>query len=425
MLETSNCDRIESNVRYYSREYPVIFSRGEGSFVIDNKGKAYIDFFLGAGTLNYGHNHPLLISALMKYLHDNGIVHSLDFYTEAKLRFLERFERVILKPRNLEYKVQFTGPTGTNAVEAALKLARMVKGRSLVAAFTGGFHGVSLGALAATATRSNREAAGVQLDQIVRLPYEGFLGGGEIDYIEKMLTSNGSGIGAPAAILLETVQGEGGLNTLSEQFVKRIFALARRIDALVIVDDVQAGCGRTGRFFSFEDFSVIPDIVCLSKSISGFGLPMALILMKGQHDHWKPGDHNGTFRGNNLAFVTAAAALGFWEDSSFEEALCANISRMETRLDKLCQRFAFAGITRKGRGLFAGIEIHDGKLANQIKRDAFRRGVLLETSGPSDSVLKILAPLNIERHTLDKGLDILEEALTGVLSDVACAAAGD
>jgi diaminobutyrate-2-oxoglutarate transaminase len=422
MLETSICDRIESNVRYYSREYPVIFSRGEGSFVIDDQGRAFIDFFGGAGALNYGHNHPLLKGALIEYLRDDGIVHSLDLNTEAKLRFLECFERVILQPRHLEYKVQFTGPTGTNAVEAALKLARLVTGRSLIAAFTGGFHGVSLGALAATALRSNRTVAGVQLDQVVRLPYEGFLGGGEIDYIEKMLTSDESGISPPAAFLLETVQGEGGLKTLSAMFVMSIFALARRIGALVIVDDVQAGCGRTGRFFSFEHFSVTPDMVCLSKSISGLGLPMALLLMKGEHDRWKPGEHNGTFRGNNLAFITAAAALGFWESSSFGEALAANIDHLESRLDKMCERFAFSGIERMGRGMFAGIDVHDGKLARQIKQDAFRLGVLLETCGATGSVLKIMAPLNIEQKTLDKGLDILEAAFSGVLSEAACAA---
>jgi diaminobutyrate-2-oxoglutarate transaminase len=422
MIGTTNLDRIESNVRYYSRECPITFSRGEGSFVIDDQGRAFIDFFGGAGALNYGHNHPLLKNALMEYLRDDGIVHSLDLYTEAKLHFLDRFDRIILKPRNLEYKVQFTGPTGTNAVEAALKLARKVTGRSLVAAFTAGFHGVSLGALAATAMRNNRAAAGVQLDQVVRLPYEGFLGGGEIDYIEKMLTSEGSGIGAPAAILLETVQGEGGLNTLSETFIKRIFALARQIDALVIVDDVQAGCGRTGRFFSFEDFPVTPDMVCLSKSISGYGLPMALVLIKGEYDRWEPGEHNGTFRGNNLAFVTGAAALEFWENSAFIEALRANIIRVEARLDKLCERFAFAGVVRKGRGMFAGIEIHDGTLAKQVKHDMLDRGVLMETCGPSGSVLKIMAPLNIEPATLDRGLDMLEESLAGVLSEVACAA---
>ncbi len=422
MLNISRYE-MESNVRIYSRDYPEVFSRAQHAFVYDDKGRRYIDFFCGAGALNYGHNSPHLKRALLEYIERDGIVHSLDLYTEARQQFLKQFREKILVPRHLDHRVQFTGPTGTNAVEAALKLARKVTGRRPVVAFTNAFHGVSLGALAATAVHHNRNAAGVQLDQIIRLPFDGFLDTGrEIDYVRSMLTTPGSGVDAPAAILLETVQGEGGLNAASAEFIKGLFAVAREIGALVIIDEIQTGCGRTGPFFSFEHFGVVPDLVCLSKSITGLGLPMALLLIKPEYDQWKPGEHNGTFRGNNYAFVTAAAALDFWEDSSFLDLLRANVEHMRKRLDQICDRFAFANVVRKGRGLFTGIEIGDGTLATQIRIDAFQQGLMFETCGSTGSVLKFLPPLNIDTNLLDHALDLVEQAMAPVLAEPALVA---
>ena len=423
MLDISHYEHLESNVRYYSREYPAVFCRAQHAFLYDNHGKRYIDFFCGAGALNYGHNSPHLKRALLEYIERDGIVHSLDLYTEAKHRFLQKFHEKILGPRRLDYRVQFTGPTGTNAVEAALKLARKVTGRRPVVAFTNAFHGVSLGALAATAMRHNRNAAGVQLDQIIRLPFDGFLGTGrEIDYVRSMLTTPGSGVDTPAAILLETVQGEGGLNAASAEFIEGLFAVAREIGALIIIDEIQSGCGRTGPFFSFEHFGVVPDLVCVSKSISGFGLPMALLLIKPEYDQWKPGEHNGTFRGNNLAFVTAAAALDFWEDASFLNLLRSNVKHIGQRLDQLCDRFAFAQAVKKGRGLFAGIDVADGTLATQVRMEAFRQGLMFETCGNVSSVLKFLPPLNIDTNVLDQGLDVVEQTMAAVLAKPALVA---
>jgi diaminobutyrate-2-oxoglutarate transaminase len=237
-----------------------------------------------------------------------------------------------------------------------------------------------------------------------------------------MLTTAGSGIDTPAAILLETVQGEGGLNAASAEFIKGLFAVAREIGALVIIDEIQTGCGRTGPFFSFEHFGVVPDLVCLSKSISGLGLPMALLLIKPEYDQWKPGEHNGTFRGNNFAFVTAAAALDFWEDSSFLDLLRANITQMRKRLDQLCDRFAFANVVSKGRGLFAGCDIGEGTHATEIRIEAFRHGLMFETCGSTGSVLKFLPPLNIDTNLLDHGLDLVEQAMASVLAEPALVA---
>ena len=248
---------------------------------------------------------------MIDYLAGDGIAHALDMFTGVKRDFLTAFDELVLRPRGLGHRVQFTGPTGANAVEAALKLARKVTGRTNVIAFTNAFHGVSLGALSATANGHHRMGPEQGLNGITRMPFDGYLGDDfdSSDLLARMLDDPSGGIDAPAAIVLETVQGEGGLNTASPGWLRRVAAIAARHGALLIIDDVQAGCGRTGPFFSFENLGVTPDLVVLSKSLSGFGLPMAVLLIRPRWDAWTPGDHNGTFRGNGHAFVTATAAL--------------------------------------------------------------------------------------------------------------------
>jgi diaminobutyrate-2-oxoglutarate transaminase len=412
-------ERFESNVRYYCRDFPVVFKRAEQSFMFDVEKNRYIDFMCGAGSLNYGHNHPHIKSAILDYINENGIMQSLDLYTEAKYRFVDALQSTILAPRGLVYKQQFTGPTGTNAVEAALKLARKVTGRSSVVAFSNAFHGVSLGALAATASAGKRQAAGVALHGVTRLPYHGFLSGdGDDDarYVEAMLTNPGSGLDAPAAIILETVQGEGGLQTASASWLKRIAAVAARIGALIIIDDIQTGCGRTGTFFSFEGLPIVPDIVCLSKSLSGIGLPLSVVLMAPRYDIWAPGEHNGTFRGNNLAFVSARAALDLWRDEVFLAGLRRNVDQLKAGLQDIVHTFSHARLVLKGRGMLRGIELSDPALAHQVKTEAFRRRLVVETCGPNDSVVKLMPPLTIDAEVLSEGLDVLTKAFGHVLA---------
>ena len=303
--------RIESQVRSYCRSFPVRFEHAKGARLETVDGDSYIDFLAGAGTLNYGHNHPVLKKALQKYIESDHIVHGLDMETAAKEAFLEGFYRVILQPRDMNYKVQFPGPTGTNAVEVALKIARKAKKRSNIVSFTNAFHGATMGSLATTANSHYRDASGVTLQGVSFLPYDGYFGP-DIDtseMLEKMIKDGSSGLDHPAAVLVETVQGEGGINVASGEWLRKVERICRENDILFIVDDIQMGCGRTGTFFSFEQYGIEPDIVTLSKSLSGYGLPMALVLMKPELDLWKPGEHNGTFRGHNLAFVTAKAAL--------------------------------------------------------------------------------------------------------------------
>src|SRR5690606_1804792 len=281
-----------------------LFSRAAGSYLYDEQGRGYLDFLAGAGSLNYGHNHPVLRAALIDYIERQGVAHSLDLHTTAKASFLESLENVVLRPRGLPYLAQFTGPTGANAVEAAVKLARKYTSRRGVVAFTNGFHGVTLGALALTGNSHHRGGAGVELNGAIRMPYEGYLGENvdTLEYFEKTLGDPSSGVDLPAAVIVETVQGEGGLNTASAAWLRRLQTLCRKHGMLLIVDDIQAGCGRTGRFFSFEEAGITPDIVTLSKSLSGMGLPFAITLLRRELDVWKPGEHNGTFRGNNHAF---------------------------------------------------------------------------------------------------------------------------
>ena len=408
-------DRMESSVQSYARSIPKVFTKGKGAYVYDDQGDAFLDFLSGAGSLNYGHNHPYLKQKLIDYISVDGIAHSLDLHTEAKADFLEALERYILKPRGLDYRVMFPGPTGTNSVEAALKIARKATGRETVVSFTNGFHGVSLGALAVTGNEHHRGAAGVSLSGTFRVPYAGYLGDNmdTLEYFEKLLDDNSSGLALPAAVIVEAVQGEGGLNVASDAWLKRLERVCRDRGILLIMDDIQAGCGRTGTFFSFEPSGIKPDIITLSKSLSGMGLPLAVTLIRPDLDSWKPGEHNGTFRGNNHAFVTAVAALEhFWKDDTFAEEIRDKAARVSDRLNALGRRYRLQVC---GRGLMQGLSMPSGEVAEQVCANALEQGLIIETAGPEDEVVKLFCPLTISREDLDKGLDIIENAVVKVM----------
>jgi len=410
-------DEIESEVQSYARSFPRVFNRAKGEFMWDEEGTQYLDFLAGAGTLNYGHNNDIFKPILLDYIQNDGITHGLDMHTKAKGEFLEALSEKILKPRNMEYMVQFTGPTGTNAVEAAMKVARNVTGQQNIVTFTNGFHGVSLGALAATGNSHHRNAAGVSLTGTHRMPYDGYLGDNidTTEYLDKVLSDSSSGISSPAAVIVETVQGEGGINVASIEWLQNLQTVCRKHKILLIVDDIQAGCGRTGDYFSFEEAGIEPDIITLSKSLGGYGLPFALVLMKPELDQWKPGEHNGTFRGNNLAFVTAKAALDhYWSDNKFSEEVKRKGKYITKRFDSIVAEFGEGNFTAKGRGMFQGINCVNGDIAGQITKKAFKAGLMIETSGADDHVVKILCPLVISDENLAKGIDIMEQAIKEV-----------
>jgi diaminobutyrate-2-oxoglutarate transaminase len=416
-VETTVFDDLESEVRSYCRSWPVVFDTARGSRVTDIEGRSYLDFFAGAGALNYGHNPPALKAPLMEYLARDGITHGLDMYTVAKGEFLRTFEDIVLKPRGLDYKVQFPGPTGANTVESALKLARKITGRESMINFTNAFHGMTLGALSVTGNSMKRGGAGIPLVHATPMPFDNYFDGTVPDFLwfEKLLGDSGSGLNEPAGVIVETVQGEGGLNPARIEWLQALEDLCRRHDMILIVDDVQMGVGRTGPFFSFEAAGIRPDIVCLSKSISGYGLPMALTLIKPELDQWGPGEHNGTFRGNNPAFVTATAALReFWSDDTLERSTIAKGERVEAVLAELAASSNTVELMPKGRGLARGLAFSQPELAAKACAVAFERGLLMETAGPSDEVMKLMPPLTISDAELEEGLAVVAESVRAV-----------
>lgn len=414
-------EEIESEVQSYARSFPRVFNKAQGEYLYDTEGNQYLDFLAGAGTLNYGHNNPVFKKELLKYIEADGITHGLDLHTKAKGNFLNTFNDMILKPRNMDYIVQFTGPTGANAVETAMKLARKIKQRETIISFTNGYHGVTLGALATTGNQHHRGGAGMLLTGVDTLPYDGYMGD-DMDttaYLDKVLTDSSSGVDHPAAIILETVQGEGGITAASYGWLQNIEKICKKHDILLIVDDIQAGCGRTGTFFSFDEVGIQPDIITMSKSLSGYGLPFAMVLFKPEHDIWKPGEHNGTFRGNNLAFVTAEAAIKhYWSDDLFSKEVKRKGKYMYDRINKIIDQYGEGNFSSRGRGMFQGINCVSGDLASKITKLAFKNGLMIETSGADDHVIKFLCPLTISDQNLKKGMDILEDAIETVCAKV-------
>lgn len=411
-------DVLESEVRGYCRSWPAVFDTAHGWTISDEGGRDYLDFFAGAGTLNYGHNHPVLIEALAEELKRGGLLHSLDMATTTKRRFLECFEELVLQPRGLNYKLQFPGPGGTNAVEAALKLARKVTGREQVVGFTNAFHGMTLGSLAVTGNSMKRQGAGVPLPFADSLPFCGFFGNDvdTIDYFEALL-ADGTGLDNPAAVIVETIQAEGGVNVADDEWLRRLDGLCKQHGILFVVDDIQVGCGRTGPFFSWEDTGIDPDMVCLSKSLSGAGLPFALTLLKPEHDVWEPGEHNGTFRGCNAAFVTATAALElFWTDDRLSKEVGRKATLVRDGLDTLVERHDGVYDEVRGRGMIQGLATTVPEAAHEVASAAFDRGLLVETAGPSDEVVKLLPPLIVDDDAIGQALEILDDA-TGAVID--------
>lgn len=404
----------ESNVNSYAKAFPTTFESAEGDILTDNIGKKYLDFFSGAGALNYGHNSPKFKEAIVSFLEENQVVHCLDMNSKVKENFLEKFWSLILEPRGYNYKVQFTGPTGTNAVEAAIKLARKYTGRKKVVAFTSSFHGMTVTSMAVSGILENNHKDIPSQDSVF-FPYDGFLGEGvnTLDYLKTMIETKGSGMELPAAIILETVQAEGGVNIASIEWLKELRRFTHEHGIVLIADDIQAGCGRTGKFFSFERAEIVPDIVLLSKSISGFGLPLSLLLLKPELDIWQPGEHNGTFRGNNLSLCTATTALDYWEDDTFEKEISKKSDFIEQKLQQLYS-LSDVVINVRGLGLMWGVEFDESKTAKKVASNLFKNGMLIEVCGSKNTVLKLLSPLTISMENLERGLSMITDAILEV-----------
>src|SRR5699024_9813465 len=409
----------ESEVRSYSRNWPAVFDTSKGATITTVDGEEYTDFFGGAGALNYGHNDDDMKAALLEYIERDGITHSLDKYTVAKRKFLETFSSTILEPRGLDYKVMFPGPTGTNAVESALKLARKVTGREAIINFTNSFHGMTIGSMSVTSNAMKRSGAGIHRDHATLKPYDNYFGcvTEDFQWMERVLLDSGSGMNRPSAVIVECVQGEGGINAARAEWLQALSELCERHEILLIIDDVQMGCGRTGEFFSFEFAGIEPDIVTLSKSIGGYGLPLAVTLFRKDLDTWTPGEHNGTFRGNNMAFVTAELALRkFWSDDKLQNKTLENGRILRERFSPLVYKYE-GKLELRGRGMAFGIAFIDNpELADKTMQRCFDNKLLVETAGPSDEVVKFLAPLTLTDEERDRGIEICYEAVDHVLA---------
>lgn len=404
----------ESEIRGYCRKYPTVFASAENARQIDENGKSYIDFFAGAGVLNFGHNNARMKRAMIAFLESNGVAQSLDMYTTVKRTFIKRFAETILIPRGMDHKMQFTGPTGTNAVEAALKLARRVTGRTCVYAFSHGFHGMTLGALACTANGYFRGAAGVPMAHVVHLPFENGPGGGvdQIRHLRCALADASSGLEAPAAVIVEPIQAEGGVNVASRAWLASVEELAHENGALLIFDDIQAGCGRTGSYFSFDGMDLSPDVICLAKGLGGYGTPIAMNLVKPEHDrHWQPGEHTGTFRGQGLSFVAGAEAVGYFEDDTLMQEVKRKGEIIRRRLETLVPEGAGPEVAVRGKGMLQGLDVADGALAADIAATCFENGLLIGPCGTGGRVLKLIPPLTIPDDDLTEGLDIFAQTV--------------
>jgi diaminobutyrate-2-oxoglutarate transaminase len=409
-------ERLESNVRRYCRSFPAVFTRAKGAILYSETDDEYLDFFAGAGTFNYGHNNPYVKQRVIDYLAGDGLVHGLDLYTAAKRDFLKTLDDVVLRPRNLDFKAQFCGPSGTEGMEAALKLARKIKSRPGVFSFMGAYHGLSTGSLAATSGRKYRAGLFPTVPGVTFMPFPfGPMANFDtIAYIDAVLNDPCSGIDKPSAIAVECVQAEGGVCIAPLDWLRRLRDLCDRHDLLLICDEIQVGCHRTGPFFAFEPAGIVPDLIVVSKAIGGIGSPMSMVLMKREHDIWEPGDHAGTFRGNQLAFVGATAALEYARDHRLQDMVREREAFVQGFLKRELGGCGNA-VQVRGRGLIWGIDFAVPNQASQVSKRCFEKRLIAETAGRNGSVLKLLPPLNIDMNLLDRGCRIVADSIRATL----------
>jgi diaminobutyrate-2-oxoglutarate transaminase len=421
-------ERWESNARTYPRHLPIAIAEGAGSFVRDVDGNVFIDFLTGAGVLSLGHNHPELVAAMTDQL--GRLTHGLDFPTPAKDAFIEAQLSMLppsLRPR---VKLQFCGPTGANAVEAAIKLCKTATGRGDVVSFQGGFHGSTHAAMALTGLVAQKQPVPNGLPGVHFFPYSSCnrcpvgltpdtCTTNCVGYLERSLTDSCGGIPLPAAVIVEMVQGEGGVIPATHDFVGRLRALTGELGIPLVVDEVQTGCGRTGSWFAFEQYGIEPDVIVASKGLSGMGTPVAMIMYDRRLDTWAPGAHTGTFRGNQLAFAAGTAAVGTIRRDRVLDNVVDRGRQIAERFRRLAEHSWVDEV--RGRGLMWGIELADprsgrpaGSLARAVQARALRSGLIVELGGREDSVVRLLPPLNVTAAVVDTACTILVDAIEAV-----------
>ncbi|HHX8392859.1 TPA: pyridoxal phosphate-dependent class III aminotransferase [Vibrio alginolyticus] len=424
----------ESEVRSYPRRLPIAIKQAFGCLVEDTRGQIFLDCLAGAGTLALGYNHPEINQALKEQL-DSGLPYqTLDIATSAKTTFIQSVKSFLPQELSENSVIQFCGPSGADAVEAAIKLAKQTTGRNTMFAFRGAYHGMTngtMGMMGNLGTKARR--TGLMSDvHFMPFPYNlrcpFGLGGDEgakasIRYIDRLLNDDESGIMKPAAIIVEPVQGEGGVVPAPAFWLRELRRICDQHGILLIFDEIQCGVGKTGYNFAFEESGIVPDILCLSKAIGG-GLPMSLLVINKQHDTWKPGEHTGTFRGNQLAMVSGAKALEIIQRDNLVEH--ANIAGQYLRygLESIQKRVNCIAEVR-GKGLMLGVEIKnpdgelnkfgepqaDSELTLSIQRSALERGLIVEKGGREGAVIRFLPPLIISFEQIDFALRVFEDAI--------------
>jgi len=422
----------ESNARTYPRRLPVAIGEAHGSYITDVDGRVYIDFLAGAGVLALGHNHPQLVAAVRDQL--GQLTHGLDFPTPIREEFKVRQLGMLPPALQDDMKMHFCGPSGGDAVEAAIKLCKKATGRGTVVAFQGSYHGSTQGAMSLTSEWQPKEGLTNLLPGVHFAPYaychqcplglqRATCATNCASLLRNTLTDSHGGVQRPAAIIMELIQGEGGSIPAPVDFVQQVAATARELDIPLIVDEVQTGCGRTGTWFAFEQYGVEPDVIVASKGLSGLGLPVSVIMYRRHLDTWGPGSHIGTFRGNNLAFASACAFLDIVDRGE----LLANVRvRGAQLMDALCELRQLSSLIDdvRGRGLMIGIEIASAGgvpasgIARQVQRAALQRGLIVEIGGREDRVIRLLPALNLTRRVADDALSILAAAFAAVEADV-------
>ena len=418
-------ERRESNARVYGRHLPIAVEAASGSYVRDVDGNVFIDFLTGAGVLSLGHNHPELVAAAAEQL--GRFCHGLDLPSPAKDAFTEAQLSMLPTAMQGRTKVHFCGPTGANAVDAAIKLCKTATGRGDVIAFQGGFHGTTHLAMALTGLVANKSPIPNGVPGVHFFPFSHCadcpLGLSRntcatncAELLERALRDPNGGIPLPAAVIVEMVQGEGGVVPADPEFVQRLRRLTRDLDVPLVVDEVQTGCGRTGTWFAFEQYGIEPDVIVASKALSGIGQPVAIILYDERLDVWVPGAHTGTFRGNQVAFAAGAEAVRIFRRDGVLGNVRARAAQIAHRLDALRTHPWVRDI--RGRGLMWGVELADpvdgrpaGVLAGRVQTRCLAEGLIVELGGRDDCVVRLLPPLNVAADDVDLACAILVDAV--------------
>lgn len=433
-------ESIESNAKTYARTFNRVMARGFLSKIWDVEEREYIDCLACAGALPLGHNHPVIMEAIDNFFKSGHILQGLDIPTVAKYAFMEQLMLVLPREFSEEARIQFCGPTGSDAVEAAIKLFKTVTGRRSIFAFHGAYHGQTLGALSlmgnlgpkAAITGLAAETYFFAYPHSARCPFG--VGGTEgekisLAYLDNVLSDPESGITKPAMIILEPIQGEGGCIPASPQWLRGLREIADKHDIPLVLDEVQTGFGRTGTMFAHEESGIVPDAIIMSKALGG-GFPLALVAYHKRYDKWNPGSHSGTFRGNQIALVAGAASMKYIRENALHAQAVLRGEQLRNGLRTIARRYDCIAEIR-GRGLMIGAEVVtpekarskeekntlDGELAKLIKRECFERGLILETGGRHGAVIRFLPPLVITREEIDSVIDIFDAAIASVLAD--------